>query len=97
MNQFAKNQLKNDWLLPITKHNMGFHKNIDELFEEIVRTKSLFTKIDLDKIRETVHYLHDLSWEKKGLKLAERMRPVQFTIEKDGSIKIIKDKKNDIY
>lgn len=70
---------------------MGFHKNIDEIIQEMLSKKSLFNKKDLDKLKETVHYLYDLSWEKKGLKLAEEMKPVNFMINRDGSITIMKE------
>lgn len=68
---------------------MGFHKNIDELIQEMVKHKTLFNKKDLSKLCETIHYLYDLSWEKKGIKLAEQMKPVNFIINKDGTISII--------
>lgn len=68
---------------------MGFHKNIDEVIHTMIKNKSLFNKHDLIKLLETTHYLYNLSWEKKGIKLAKEMRPVNFEINKDGSITIL--------
>lgn len=68
---------------------MGFHKNVDDIITGMIEKKTLFTKVDLEKLRETLHYLHNLSWEKKGIKLEKHLRPINFKINKNGTITII--------
>lgn len=68
---------------------MGFHKNVDDIITGMIEKKTLFTKVDLEKLRETLHYLHNLSWEKKGIKLEKQFKPINFKINKNGTITII--------
>ena len=59
---------------------MGFHNNLDILFEKIDGVK----EYDVNILKNTIHDLYDLSWNKKGIKLRHKICDnIELIIEDD--------------